>query len=450
MKLNWFSPLPPAATDIAHFTTRLLPALAARAEVTLWTVSGARPSGRARADFVSTHSKLPDIRAFNPNRVKWAELNRADACIYNIGNNPLFHGAIWQVARQHAGIVILHDTRLHHFFDGLYRVQWRDLPAYLAAMEFYYGERGVRDGADCFRNDARNINEMAEKYPLTKHALENSLGVVVHTTDALAELSADSNSPVAYLQLPFPSSSLPGLAAGRRPPEHERPYRLVMFGYIGRNRRLEAVLNTLHGMPERDRFHLDVFGEILDDERRVKARIRELGLKRIVTLHGFATEDLLDKALARSDLAINLRYPTMGEASGSQLRIWAHALPSLVTNVGWYATLSDETVVHIRADENEVGDIQAALRAFLDNPSRFAEMGKRGRNILEEQHSPESYAQGLIEFVEDVKRHRPQAALINLAERTGAVARDIFGKVGAAGATNNAAREILALGPTDF
>src|SRR5439155_4075393 len=37
MKLNWFSPLPPAKTDIAHYTARILPALRAHAEVTLWT-----------------------------------------------------------------------------------------------------------------------------------------------------------------------------------------------------------------------------------------------------------------------------------------------------------------------------------------------------------------------------------------------------------------------------
>src|SRR5256712_349962 len=100
MKLNWFSPLPPAATDIAHFTTRVLPALSSRAEVTLWTVSEARAS--ARAPIEPALSRLADIRTFDPHNIKWADLNRADACIYNIGNNPIFHGAIWELARRHA------------------------------------------------------------------------------------------------------------------------------------------------------------------------------------------------------------------------------------------------------------------------------------------------------------------------------------------------------------
>ncbi len=135
---------------------RILPALSQRADVRLWTVSQARGSASASVEALS---KLADIRTFDPDRVPWEELNRADACIYNIGNNPVFHGAIWQVARRHAGIVILHDTRLHNFFDGLYRVQWRDLAGYLEVLNFYYGEEGLRDGADCYRNEARNIKE---------------------------------------------------------------------------------------------------------------------------------------------------------------------------------------------------------------------------------------------------------------------------------------------------
>ncbi|HSV33493.1 MAG TPA: glycosyltransferase [Pyrinomonadaceae bacterium] len=448
MKLDWFSPLPPAATDIAHFTMRVLPALSQRADVTLWTVLQAGASGGASVEALS---KLADIRTFDPKRVPCEDLNRADACIYNIGNNPVFHGAIWQVARRHAGIVILHDTRLHNFFDGLYRVQWRDLAGYLEVMNFYYGEEGLRDGADCYRNEAGNIKEMSERYPLTEHALENSLGVVVHTEQAFEELSKRSDPPVAYLPLPFTAPgrrdrarSSPGTPKPMSDSD-DAPYRLIMFGYIGRNRRLEAVLEALHGMAERERFHLDVFGEILDNEDQIRRQIRDLGLKKLVTLDGFAPEEKLDEALLQADLAINLRNPTMGEASGSQLRIWAHALPSLVTNVGWYSTLPTDAVVHVRADENEIGDIQSALRAFVDDRARFAAMGQRGRKILEEQHSAEKYALGLVEFVEKVTHHRVHAALLNLAERTGAITSDLFGKEASDAMVSNVANEICSL-----
>src|SRR2546426_4376590 len=109
MKLNWFSPLPPAKTDIAHYTARVLPALSKLAEVTLWTDSGEWDKGV---------EKYAEVRPYRLDRMPWVSLNRADTNVYQIGNNPLFHGPIWQISRLQPGVVVLHDFRLHHFFDG--------------------------------------------------------------------------------------------------------------------------------------------------------------------------------------------------------------------------------------------------------------------------------------------------------------------------------------------
>ena len=93
----------------------------------------------------------------------------------------------------------------------------------------------------------------------------------------------------------------------------------------------------------------------------MRQRIATLELKDTVKVHGYAPAADLDGALSTAGLAINLRYPTMGEASASQLRIWEHALPSLVTRVGWYASLPEDAVAHVRP-ENEVA--LALLRRY--------------------------------------------------------------------------------------
>lgn len=404
MKLNWFSPLPPARTDIAHYTMRVLPSLAQRAEVTLWTDQRECESGV---------SELAEVRSYRLERMPWVELNRADVNVYHIGNNPLFHGTIWQISRLQAGVVVLHDFSLHHFFDGLYRVQWRDLNSYLAVMDAYYGADGRRDGAECFLTEARNIEYMAERYPLTQFAVENALGVIVHTPDSYEKLAKSARWPLAYLPLPFAAKR----NSPARGPATGPPYRLTVFGYIGRNRRLEAIFRALAAMPEKDQYHLDVFGEILDGESDVRAQIRALGLKGQVTLHGFAPEDQLDEALAKAHLAINLRYPTMGEASGSQLRIWRHSLPSVVSQIGWYASLPKDAVLFARTDENEVADIQSHLRQLIANPSGLAERGRRGRMELEARHAPDSYADALIALARHARDFRPRAASLKLADR---------------------------------
>jgi glycosyltransferase involved in cell wall biosynthesis len=195
---------------------------------------------------------------------------------------------------------------------------------------------------------------------------------------------------------------------------------LILFGYLGRNRRLGPILEALAGMTEKDQFRLDIFGTILNDEEQIRAQIRALKLSGLVKVHGFVPEAKLESSLSNSALAINLRFPSVGEASGSQLRIWSHALPSLVSAVGWYASLPSNTVALVRTDENEVKDIRNHLRAFLTDPARFSEMGLKGLEELKTRHSPEAYAAQVIDLAERAKNLRPQRGARALAKRAGA------------------------------
>src|SRR3712207_3100505 len=102
MKLNWFSPLPPAKTGIADYTLRLLPALCSKADVVLWTD---RPSWSSEIE------QYADVRYYQLDNLPWADIHRADLNIYHIGNNCDFHSGIWQVSRQCPGCAILHDVK---------------------------------------------------------------------------------------------------------------------------------------------------------------------------------------------------------------------------------------------------------------------------------------------------------------------------------------------------
>jgi glycosyltransferase involved in cell wall biosynthesis len=255
---------------------------------------------------------------------------------------------------------------------------------------------------------------MAQRFSMIPLVLENALGAMVHTRDAFNELQKSKRWPVVYAPLPFTNPVAPSFAMNGRPGE---PYRLIIFGHIGRNRRLSAVLEALSQLAEKDRFHLDIYGE-LDDAKSVRQRIQGLNLKHLVTVHGYAPANELDHALQAASLAINLRYPTMGEASASQLRIWEHALPSLVTKVGWYGSLSEETVAHVRPD-NEVEDIRAHLAAFLQDPERFAHIGREGRRFLEQEHDQNKYVQAVVSLASSTRELKLRKAACDLARRAG-------------------------------
>jgi len=406
MKLNWFSPLPPAKTGIAEFTAGLLPTLSSRADITLWT---------DQSDWDSTLEQHCVVRQFTPAEIDWTIVNDADVTFYNLGNNHLFHASIWQVSRLHPGVVILHDVSLHNFFDSLYNGVWRDTSGYLDQMEAHYGLEGRRAASE-FVNRTVSIEALAERYPLTPLALENSIGAIVHSPSAFEELSRLNQIATVYVPLPAvfgPRFDLADLPSRSDDP----PYNLILFGHLGRNRRLDSVFEALEPFHQKHLFHLHIYGAS-DDSKQLRQRIRSLNLSDVVTLHGYATENHLDAALKKAHLAINLRYPTMGEASASQLRIWSYSLPSLVTQVGWYSSLPEATVAHVRPD-HEVEDIQLHLTNFLAARETFERMGRSGHAALMKYHNPEDYVRTVLDLAKNCRQLHLHAVAKRLAERGG-------------------------------
>jgi glycosyltransferase involved in cell wall biosynthesis len=408
MKLNWFSPLPPAATGIAEYTKSLLPGLTAHADVTLWTTQDSWDADLER------HA---DVRHYDPARVPWQDLNQADLSIFHMGNNPYFHAGIWQVSQLHAGVVVIHDLRLQDFFWG---VLGRGSGEYVQLMEQTYGPDGGQ-AARRFVEGTQTIDSLCLSYPLTEAVLTNAIGAIVHTRGGFELVSSHCASSLAYLPFPYPAADPVRFAAwsARREIPAKPPYRLAVFGYINPNRRLPSLLQALGEMPahQRDQFRLHIYGPIWDSAQ-VRNLIRHHGLEDLVTLHGPTPANQLDDAIAATDLAINLRFPSMGEASMSQLQVWDHGLPSLVTRTGWYAGLPEDTVRFVDV-ETEIDDLKRHLAAFAAAPGQFAELGINGRRTLLQKHAQDGYVDNLLDYLQKAREYRGTRALLKTAATVG-------------------------------
>jgi glycosyltransferase involved in cell wall biosynthesis len=381
MKINYFSPLLPAQSGISEVAEQVIPALSQYAEVTAWT---------DQTEWSSALEQYAQVRQYNAGHMIWRDLNRADLNIYHIGNNVHYHHDILSISQRVPGLVVLHDIKLHHLLYGVYCIRQANGENYIEQVTKYYGlEAGTR--VRRFLAGELTIADV-EDFAMTEWAIENAAAVMVHNREAFQELQQTQRWPVGYQPLAFHAPPLLAESQAKTAP----PYRLVIFGYIGHNRRVGAVLQALSELPNKQQFQLNIYGSV-DNEELLREQIEQYKVKSLVNVHGFVTDEVLDLALAQAHLAINLRYPTMGEASLSQLRIWRHALPSLVTQIGWYAEQPETSVLFVRP-EQEVADIKQHLTKLANNPASFAGMGLEGRRLLEAQHSPDAYARALLEF----------------------------------------------------
>ena len=408
LKINWFSALPPARSGIAHYAMQVVPVLARSCEMVLWT---------DQDEVAPEVGQIAQVARYDPTAPPWREINKGTISIYHLGNHPDFHAGLWQVSTQQPGIVVLHDLCLHDFFFTLLVRRGKDRTAYLNAMERWYGEDG-RQSAEAFCAGGISAASMSQNFPLTREATRHALGAITHCGGAFAEFHETPDCPTAALDFPYAAAEesryRAWLAAREGVPCP--PYRLVVFGYLNRNRRLGPLLEALGGLREREQFRLELCGQLWD-ESQLRDQIERLGLTSIVSIDGFLSDDQVEQKLSTAHLAINLRYPSMGEASLSQLQFWDYGLPALVTRTGWYASLPEDTTAFVRP-VSEVADIQAQLRAFLADPGAFRTMGERGRRSLK-NHDPRRYVDALTRFAAEALRLSPRVPALALARRVG-------------------------------
>lgn len=389
MRLNWFSPLPPEYSDIAHYTARLAPSLMRYFEVIFWTT-------HKEANSLPREAK---IRIYDPAFIEEREFTcelLSGINIYNFGNDIRFHRAIYCVARRLPGIAVLHDTRLHHFIFAYYRPGHPEWARYVKLAGALYGEKGAKAAREIADLHGKLIDAHVEAMSFVEPFLSNAIGAICHSNSACADVRRRSAIPT--LQLPLPFVSLARIPRVKR--VWTSPFRLIMFGYIGSNRRVDEILVALKEVCAEIDFRLDVYG-ILQHTAEIENLIDALGLRPRVALHGYISEQALDDAIALSHLAFNLRHPTMGETSGSILRSWAHATPTLVTDAGWYATLPNRIVKKISI-ENERTDLVQALKHLASNPTFYQKLGIEAAGFVRANHDPDGYAKALAHALMDV------------------------------------------------
>src|SRR3984893_17983 len=126
MRLAFFSPLPPARSGIADYSEALLESLKPLADVEV---------------FSGGHQPL-DPALF-------------DIAVYHVGNNG-YHGFVYETALRHPGVVVMHESNLHHLMADL-TIKRSDWDAYLreceyeggaAALEFAQRVRRLEIGPD--------------------------------------------------------------------------------------------------------------------------------------------------------------------------------------------------------------------------------------------------------------------------------------------------------------
>ena len=280
-QVHWVSPLPPAQTDIAHYTNRILPELAAACDLVLWT--DAPQWDKA----LELHC---EVRHLDPDRVRPRDFANAgqgrgpEAVFVQIGNSWVFHSGLLRLIHRIPSIIVLHDLAIQELcFDAIHNRQF-SRERYEAEMARWHGEHGMEQAAQVFAGKRKPF-DLSHEIPGFEITLDRAVSVLAHTPAAYDAVSATGAVPTYLLDLPFrPSKTIPSASRAT-----QGPLKFVQFGYIGPNRRLMEVLEALAPLRDEVDFRFDIMGKVWN-HGLVRDRIRSLGLEGHVEIHGFVPE----------------------------------------------------------------------------------------------------------------------------------------------------------------
>jgi glycosyltransferase involved in cell wall biosynthesis len=325
MRVAYYSPLPPSRSGIADYSKLLLPALRERVDVVV-----AERGRRAPA---------------------------ADVALYHLGNEPEAHDWIVDALRKRPGVIVMHEYVLHHLVAGV-TIGRGDGRGYLDAMERELGVAGRLLGLGVLDNLLPLLWEtQPERFPLAGVFLDRATGLIAHSS-YVAERARGAGYAGRIWHVPHPVWPLgeisPATDVGGEP-------LIGCFGFLNMNKRIPQLLQAFAAFrQERPGARLLLVGSA-GERFDVGRRLERLGLTEGVERLDYVPEERLWSLMAACDVLVNLRYPTMGETSGSVIRALSLGKPLLVSDVGWFSELPDDAVLKIPVDELEVPTLAAAL-----------------------------------------------------------------------------------------
>jgi glycosyltransferase involved in cell wall biosynthesis len=387
MRLAYFSPLPPAATGIADYSGRLLPALAQWADVTLFCDSPPPPA----------LAHLPHY----PTRAYPARRWQTHLPLYQMGNSA-HHHAMYALALRYPGVVVLHENGLHHMVaDGTAAVPGR-YHHYVRHVGYAQGPAGV-DTAVLLPQQLATLDPFAE--PLNQRLLDSSLGVIVHSDYVREKLHhAHPNLPCVVIpHLDYVGAYQPQSPARTQLNLPVGAFVVASGGLLTANKRLDVALRAFAQLRTAvPHAHYLLVGELMPDVN-LTPLLDELGLQGTVTAVGRVDGDepFMDY-LATADVLINLRQPTVGETSGVAMIGMGLGLPVVLFDHGWYGELPEGTAVKVPVMD-EAALAQSLIRLATDERHRHA-VGQAGRAYVREMCQPAAVAAQYGAFIGRVWR----------------------------------------------
>src|SRR5690348_6397549 len=338
MSLLYFhSPLPPAETGIADYAFEILAQLKNQFDIVIVDDGGCRTSANALLLPTMPTAVWRDLRKRSPRGID----------VYHLGNNR-FHTGILERALGHPGICAIHDASL----TGLLSSTPKLWPAFRRFAEY---DLGVH--ADRFIKAREHFEIFGWQDFLLRNLgliADSSLGVVVHS-EYVESLIRRRHRPRHLFRLNHHIAEEfrtreGALIADPRIVDFLREnggrVKVATFGFLTPPKRIDWLVEAARSALAAGADIALILGGKAHPDTKVPDVIRELPRDRVLVT-GYLSEPDMHGLMCASDLHVALRFPSVGETSGTLTRALGLGVPSVVLDHEAFSEFAADHVVKL-------------------------------------------------------------------------------------------------------
>ena len=359
------------------------------------------PSKSGIADYsaalVSQLEKLVDLTVFDrPD--KPYDAARFDIDLYHIGNNP-FHTFVYEAALHRPGVAVMHEANLHHLIAD-HTIRRGNWDAYMAEVVLNGTPADVEFSQ---RVRALEVGPDYDGIRMTRRILGCCKGVVVHSHFMVREM-LDGGYKGSIAKIPHGSwvEEASRLEWRDRLGLDASAPLIGTFGFLKPYKRIAESLRAFRRLVRvDDRVRMILVGEP-HPEFPVHDLIRSLDLDDYVRVLGFTPIEHFTGYMSACDIILNLRYPTVGESSGSMLRALGLGKAVLVSDVGAFAEFPANTCLKVPVGSGEEDLIFEYLNLLVSRPELAKSLGESAREWVLRECSWTNVADQYARFLRKV------------------------------------------------
>ncbi|QWT52104.1 glycosyltransferase [Eubacterium sp. MSJ-33] len=383
-KLAIMTPWPNMQTGIANYIYKLVPYLQKYFEIDIYV------------------DNKENLMNYEQNPVSIYQLeeyknNNYEYTLYEIGNNVQFHKRIYDVFEEYSGIADIHDFMLTPFFFHAYFKNQKEL--YKGLLYRAYG-----DGAeDIYAETVRIKNHPNEqKYPMSEAVVRKASKAIFHNHWSKQQI--DQKNVAVIPHACFDKEVINQASLDRMQEDLKKKMKydgeviIGCLGWINDNKRPQVILEAINDiLKDGKKVKLCFWGKC--ESNKLKEIIKKYNIGDHVYCAGYMDKETYEIALQMTDIVVNLRYPSMGESSGTLCEALKYGKATIVSDLNQCREYPDDVCWKLPVGGSETKLLTAYIKYLIENPCIKNALEENAQNYADEVLAPDRIARMYYKWI---------------------------------------------------